>query len=190
MPRRPVGADAFLPLGVEADLEARIAPNHRCQAPAAPVFARRNRGAETEVRCAGEAVSEQGQPVADLAPQAARLMRVGTRCALRQLLTPQRVGPATGGRGALPQQHHAAAATERRILHSSIYDNGKAERFIQTALREWAYARAYRNSTQRAHQLPHWLHRFNCHRRDGSLNANTPISRFRLTEDNLLMLHN
>ena len=68
--------------------------------------------------------------------------------------------------------------------------NGKAERFIQTALREWAYARAYRNSTQREQHLPHWLHRYNWHRPHGSLNANTPISRLRLTEDNLLRLHN
>ena len=68
--------------------------------------------------------------------------------------------------------------------------NGKAERFIQTALREWAYARAYRNSTQRAHQLPAWLHRYNWHRPRASLNANTPISRLRLPEDNLLTLHN
>ena len=67
--------------------------------------------------------------------------------------------------------------------------NGKAERFIQTALREWAYARAYRNSTQRAHQLPLWLHRYNWHRPHGSLNANAPISRLHLLEDNLLMLH-
>ncbi len=35
--------------------------------------------------------------------------------------------------------------------------NGKAERFIQTALREWAYARAYETSRQRAEQLPLWL---------------------------------
>ncbi len=68
--------------------------------------------------------------------------------------------------------------------------NGKAERFIQTDLREWAYARAYRNSTQRARHLPLWLHRYNWHRPHGSLNANTPISRLRLPEDNLLMLHN
>ena len=67
--------------------------------------------------------------------------------------------------------------------------NGKAERFIQTALREWAYARAYRNSGQRAQQLPHWLHRYNWHRPHGSLKANTPISRLRLPQDNLLMLH-
>jgi transposase len=42
--------------------------------------------------------------------------------------------------------------------------NGKAERFIQTALREWAYARAYQNSDQRSAELPHWLHRYNWHR--------------------------
>ena len=32
--------------------------------------------------------------------------------------------------------------------------NGKAERFIQTALREWAYAQAYPNSDRRAAELP------------------------------------
>jgi transposase InsO family protein len=37
--------------------------------------------------------------------------------------------------------------------------NGKAERFIQTALREWAYARTYRNSTEREEQLEYWLQR-------------------------------
>ena len=68
--------------------------------------------------------------------------------------------------------------------------NGKAERFIQTAMREWAYARAYPNSMQRAQQLSDWLHRYNWHRPHGSLKANTPISRLGLDEDNLLMLHN
>jgi transposase InsO family protein len=67
--------------------------------------------------------------------------------------------------------------------------NGKAERFVQTALREWAYARAYDHSDQRASELPHWLHRYNWHRPHGSLKAKTPISRLRLTEDNLLRLH-
>ena len=42
--------------------------------------------------------------------------------------------------------------------------NGKAERFIQTALREWAYARAYQNSDQRTAELSDWLHRYNWHR--------------------------
>jgi transposase InsO family protein len=55
--------------------------------------------------------------------------------------------------------------------------NGKAERFIQTALREWAYARAYQSSDQRSAELFNWLHRYNWHRPHGSLKANTPISR-------------
>ena len=67
--------------------------------------------------------------------------------------------------------------------------NGKAERFIQSALREWAYARAYQNSDQRSAELLDWLHRYNWHRPHGSLRANTPISRLGLSEDNLLRLH-
>jgi transposase InsO family protein len=67
--------------------------------------------------------------------------------------------------------------------------NGKAERFIQTALREWAYARAYENSDQRSADLLSWLHRYNWHRPHGSLKAKTPISRLNLSEDNQLRLH-
>lgn len=67
--------------------------------------------------------------------------------------------------------------------------NGKAERFIQTSLREWAYACAYEDSAGRAAQLPIWLHRYNWHRPHGSLKAKPPISRLGLPEDNLLRLH-
>jgi transposase InsO family protein len=68
--------------------------------------------------------------------------------------------------------------------------NGKAERFIQTALREWAYAQAYQSSDRRAEELPVWLHQYNWHRPHGSLKSKPPISRLALTEDNLLRLHN
>ena len=68
--------------------------------------------------------------------------------------------------------------------------NGKAERFIQTALQEWAYAQAYETSGHRADELPLWLHRYNWHRPHGSLKAQTPISRLGLTGDNVLRLHN
>lgn len=67
--------------------------------------------------------------------------------------------------------------------------NGKAERFIQTALCEWAYAKAYPTSDQRANELPAWLHRYNWHRPHGSLKANTPISRLGLDKNNLLKIH-
>ena len=67
--------------------------------------------------------------------------------------------------------------------------NGKAERFIQTSLREWAYARAYPTSDHRAADLPTWLHQYNWHRPHGGINYQTPISRLGLTENNLLRLH-
>jgi transposase InsO family protein len=67
--------------------------------------------------------------------------------------------------------------------------NGKAERFIQTSLREWAYAQAYRNSQQRKAELPVWLHRYNWHRPHAGIGDNVPISRLGLPEDNLLRLH-
>jgi transposase InsO family protein len=68
--------------------------------------------------------------------------------------------------------------------------NGKAERFIQTSLREWAYACAYDSSARRTDQLPIWLHRYNWHRPHGSLNDKTPISVLGLTKNNVLRLHN
>jgi len=67
--------------------------------------------------------------------------------------------------------------------------NGKAERFIQTALREWAYARAYDTSCQRAAELPYWIHRYNWHRPHGSIGAVPPIAKLGITGNNLLRLH-
>jgi transposase InsO family protein len=67
--------------------------------------------------------------------------------------------------------------------------NGKAERFIQSSLREWAYAHAYRNSRQRKEELPFWLHRYNWHRPHAGIDDKVPISRLGLPENNLLRLH-
>jgi transposase InsO family protein len=67
--------------------------------------------------------------------------------------------------------------------------NGKAERFIQTCLREWAYARAYLNSAQRARELPCFIHRYNWHRPHAAVGGKPPISRLGLTANNLLRLH-
>ena len=67
--------------------------------------------------------------------------------------------------------------------------NGKAERFIQTGLREWAYAQAYRNSRHRKAALDPWLHRYNWHRPHAGIGDKVPISRLGLAENNLLRLH-
>jgi len=63
--------------------------------------------------------------------------------------------------------------------------NGKAERFIQTITREWAYARPYNSSNHRATFLPHYLHDYNFHRPHSALNSLPPSSRLPQTADNL-----
>lgn len=55
--------------------------------------------------------------------------------------------------------------------------NGKAERFIQTALREWACSRVYESSEQRVSHLPLWLHQYNWHRPHAGPDYLPPISR-------------
>ena len=67
--------------------------------------------------------------------------------------------------------------------------NGKAERFIQTLLREWAYRRPYATSAVRRAAVVGWLHHYNWHRNHGSLHGRPPISRL-LAADNLMRLHN
>lgn len=81
------------------------------------------------------------------------------------------------------RSHLYAAACRRwgcRQLFTQPYTprtNGKAERFIQTSLREWAYARAYRHSRERRAWLPRWVHYYNFHRPHTSLGRRPPISR-------------
>jgi transposase InsO family protein len=72
----------------------------------------------------------------------------------------------------------ARLAVERR--YTRIYrprTNGKAERLIQTLLREWAYARGYPSSATRARALPGYLRWYNRRRPHSSLGARPPLSR-------------
>jgi transposase InsO family protein len=57
--------------------------------------------------------------------------------------------------------------------------NGKAERFIRTMLREWAYAAVYGSSPERAAALSGWVERYNFRRRHGALGHRPPIARLR-----------
>ena len=67
--------------------------------------------------------------------------------------------------------------------------NGKAERFIQSALREWAYGIAYHHSTDRTIMLERWIHHYNWHRPHQGISGMTPISRLAQSRNNLLTLH-
>jgi transposase InsO family protein len=77
--------------------------------------------------------------------------------------------------------------TRTRI--STPRTNGKAERFIQTAIREWAYARLYQNSAERLRHLAPWIHQYNWHRPHAALDQKPPISRSGLDVNNLLTHH-
>ena len=65
----------------------------------------------------------------------------------------------------------------RRTRPYTPRTNGKAERFIQTALREWAYAKHWTDSQQRDQHLQPWTDYYNRERPHGSLNYKPPISR-------------
>ena len=67
--------------------------------------------------------------------------------------------------------------------------NGKAERFIQSALREWAYGRTYASSEVRREALPVWTHFYNWHRQHHGIGLKVPMSRLSVSRKNLLTLH-
>jgi transposase InsO family protein len=76
----------------------------------------------------------------------------------------------------------AAACTQQRIRHLRTRPyrprtNGKAERFIQTLLREWAYAVRYETSHHRALALGPWIGYYNRRRPHGALGHKPPVTR-------------
>lgn len=54
--------------------------------------------------------------------------------------------------------------------------NGKAERFIQTLVQEWAYARLYTSTEERTAALPNWVHHYNHHRLHTALGGRPPMA--------------
>ena len=82
----------------------------------------------------------------------------------------------------------AAHCTDLEIRHLRTRPyrprtNGKAERFIQTMLREWAYAAVYQTSDQRREALGPWVWRYNNQRLHSALGHKTPISRLHHEDD-------
>ena len=87
---------------------------------------------------------------------------------------------------------HSAACRELDLRHLFTRPyrprtNGKAERFIQTCLREWAYGRVWANSTQRTAWLPAFLDYYNHRRAHSALGFKPPASR--LGGNNLLTVN-
>jgi transposase InsO family protein len=72
---------------------------------------------------------------------------------------------------------HQLGLSHLRIKPGRPRTNGKAERLIQTLLNEWAYARVYGSSQERAAALALYLDRYNYRRPHGSLNHQPPATR-------------
>ena len=69
----------------------------------------------------------------------------------------------------------AIGARHKRTRPHRPQTNGKAERFIQTLLREWAYGELYRSNGERLARLPGWVHEYNTSRTHTSLGGITPM---------------
>jgi transposase InsO family protein len=74
--------------------------------------------------------------------------------------------------------------THKRTRPYTPKTNGKAERFIQTSIREWAYAAPFNTSAERAAAMHPWLHAYNTERPHAAHNGKPPLSR--LARDNVL----
>jgi transposase InsO family protein len=85
----------------------------------------------------------------------------------------------------------ACRALELRHIRTRPYTpktNGKAERFVQTSMREWAYVRSYQNSAERHAELVTWNRYYNHQRPHHGIGRQPPISR--LARNNLLRYDN
>ena len=80
----------------------------------------------------------------------------------------------------------AAALRHHRTRPYHPRTNGKAERFIQTLLREWAYKRPYSTSRQRTKRLERFLRHYNTDRPHAALDRLPPASRLPAAENNVM----
>ena len=116
------------------------------------------------------------------AQTAASFLRRAVRWFRQQGVRTERV--LTDNGGCYRSQEFSAACAElgvspRRTRPYRPETNGKAERFIQTLLREWAYQRPYRTSNQRIKRLAPWLRYYNRQRPHSALRGLPPRSRIR-----------
>lgn len=100
----------------------------------------------------------------------------------------------TDNGSAFRSKRFAHACKKLGITHSFTrpyrpQTNGKAERFIQSALREWAYGIAYGRSSERTAMLKRWTHHYNWHRPHQGIKGVAPMYRLQRSRNNLLTLH-
>ena len=127
---------------------------------------------------------KQGSAIAFLQAAVAYYAKLGVQ--IRRLLTDN--GSAFRSK-AFVQACRELGIAKRYTRPYRPQTNGKAERFIQSALREWAYGFTYQHSDQRTAALDHWTHHYNWHRPHQGIGGVAPISRLVASRDILLTLH-
>lgn len=125
-------------------------------------------------------------------PQAVQFLRDAVAYYGRLGITVKRL--LTDNGSAFRSKDFAAACEALDIRHRFTrpyrpQTNGKAERFIQSALREWAYGFTYQHSSERTQELDRWNHHYNWHRPHQGIGGAVPMSRLRSSGNNLLTLH-
>jgi transposase InsO family protein len=125
-------------------------------------------------------------------PQAVQFLRDALAYYAGLGITVRRV--LTDNGSAFRSRDFASACAELGIKHKFTrayrpQTNGKAERFIQSALREWAYGWTYQNSAQRTRALEGWQHHSNWHRPHAGIGGAFPMSRLNPSRHNLLTVH-
>jgi len=125
-------------------------------------------------------------------PQAVQFLRDAVAYYARLGITIKRL--LTDNGSAFRSKDFAAACRQLSIAHKFTrayrpQTNGKAERFIQSALREWAYGWIYQHSSERTAALASWQHHYNWHRPHAGIGGAAPMSRLPASRHNVLTLH-
>lgn len=112
---------------------------------------------------------------------AVAFLRRAVRWFARRGVTVHRVMTDNGPSYCAHRFQAACARVRVRWLRTRPYrpqTNGKAERFIQTLVRDWAYGRPYRTSADRTRALASWLRYYNGQRPHAALDYQPPVARF------------
>lgn len=133
------------------------------------------------------------QVLADASAQTAVRMLTETVAWYRQRAIPV-AAILTDNGGCYRSRAFAAACAELGLIHRftrpyTPRTNGKAERLIQTAMREWAYVQTYETSDQRAAALPGWVQTYNTTRPHSGIGGVPPMTRIDDFRNNLLKSH-
>ncbi|MEZ4368772.1 MAG: IS481 family transposase [Kofleriaceae bacterium] len=132
-------------------------------------------------------LDEKGPTCADFLRRAARFFaRHGIR-RIERVMSDNGSGYVSGD---FKRALHDLGAKHKRTRPYTPRTNGKAERFIQTLLRLWAYVRPYGSSDERAAALDPWMRWYNRQRPHGSLDGKAPIEMIKqLRRDNVVGDH-